>query len=120
MTTDQLGVERTRTLPSFIWLVMFRDICSSLGRKRRLKWLLRLRSDAGQMPPLPIVPVEDGRVLRHPVVPDHDGSLLPPDTNLEVGAEGQVVVEKLEQGVRLLLLQADDVAGDYSTCQLGV
>lgn len=64
------------------------------------------------MPALTVRPVEDSRVLRDPVVPNHDGALLPLDACLEVGAVGQVVVQELEQRVGLFAFQADNVAGD--------
>lgn len=51
-------------------------------------------------------------MLRDSVVPDDDGARLPPDAGLEVSTVGKVVVEELEQGVRLFLLEADDLSGD--------
>lgn|SRR5690242_3539262 len=80
--------------------------------KGRLVRPLGLGRDARQVPPLAVLPVDDGAVLRHAVVPDDDGALLPLDAGLEVGAVRQVVVQELEQGVRLLALEADDFAGD--------
>lgn len=64
------------------------------------------------MAPLPVLPVDQRRVLRDAVVPHHDRALLPLDARLEVGAVREVVVQELEQRVRLFLLEADDVAGD--------
>lgn len=64
------------------------------------------------MPPVAALPVDEGRVLRDAVVPDHHGALLPLDAGLEVGAPRQVLVEELEEGVRLFVLQADDGPGD--------
>jgi hypothetical protein len=64
------------------------------------------------VPPLPVLPVDERRVLRHAVVPHHHGPLLPLDARLEVGAVREVVVQELEDCVRLLLFEADDVAGD--------
>lgn len=64
------------------------------------------------MPPLAALPVDQGAVLRDSVVPDDDGARLPLDAGLEVSAVGKVVVEELEQGVGLFLLEADDLTGD--------
>jgi len=64
------------------------------------------------VPPLAGGPVDDGGVLRHAVVPDHDSALLPLDTNLEVGAPGEVVVEEVEDGIGFLLLEANNVTSD--------
>jgi len=80
--------------------------------ERRLIWPLGLRRDTRKVPPLPILPVHQSRVLRHPVVPDHDGPFFPLDPSLEVGAVREVVVQELEEGVGLFLLEADDLAGD--------
>jgi len=80
---------------------------------------LRLGGDSGQMPALAVLPVDESRVLGDAVVPDDDSALLPLDADLEVGAVGEVVVQELEDGVRLLLLEADDVTGDCGpVCQL--
>lgn len=70
------------------------------------------------MPPLAVLPVNQRRVLRDAVVPDHDGAGLPLDARLEVGAVREVVVQELEEGVRLLLLEADDVAGDLTVVSM--
>lgn len=69
------------------------------------------------MPALAALPVHQGRVLRHPVVPDDNGALLPLDAGLEVGTVGQMVVQELEEGIGLLLLEADDVTSDCNCCQ---
>lgn len=65
------------------------------------------------MPPLPVLPVDQRRVLRDAVVPDDNGALLPLDAGLEVGAEGEVVVQEFEQRVGFFFLEADNVAGDF-------
>ncbi len=52
-------------------------------------------------------------MLCNTVVPDDDGALLPLDAGLEVGSVCEMVVEELEQCVRLLLLQADNIARNY-------
>jgi len=57
-----------------------------LSLVRSLKRLLRLRGDPRQMPPLATLPVDQGRVLRHPVVPDDYGVLFPFDPGVEVGS----------------------------------
>ena len=89
-----------------------------LALKRCLKRPLGLRRDAGQVAALPVLPVDEGRVLRDAVVPHDDGALLPLDTRLEVAAKGEVVVQELEQRVRLFLLQAYNVARDCCTAGL--
>jgi hypothetical protein len=85
----------------------------SLTFERRLERPLSLRRDTRQMPPLPVLPIHQGRVLRHTIIPNDHRPLFPLDTGLEVGAEGQVVVEELENGVGLFLFQTYDVAGDF-------
>lgn len=52
-------------------------------------------------------------MLRHPVVPDHDGALSPLDAGLEVRPEGQMLIQKLEDGVGFFLFEAYDVASDF-------
>lgn len=69
------------------------------------------------MPPLPALPIHQGRVLRHAVVPDDDGALLPLDAGLEIGAVREMVVQELEERIRLLLLETDDVTCNCITCQ---
>jgi len=64
------------------------------------------------MAALPVRPVDQRRVLRYTVVPDDDGALLPLDARLEVGAIREVVVQELEDRVRLFLFEAYNVAGD--------
>jgi hypothetical protein len=64
------------------------------------------------MPSLARLPVDKGSVLNGSVVPDDDGLLLPLDAGVEVGAPGDVLVEEVEDGVGLFLLEADNVAGD--------
>lgn len=66
------------------------------------------------MPSLPILPVHQGRVLSHSVVPYNNCALLPLDPSLEVSAIGQVVVQELQERIRLFLLQAYDFSGNYS------
>lgn len=85
---------------------------SKLSDIGRLKRPLGLGRDACQVPPRTVVPVEQRRVLRDAVVPDDDGAGLPADADVEVGAEGDVVVEELEQRVGLLLLEALDLTRD--------
>lgn len=56
-----------------------------LTRKRGFIWPLRLGCDAGEMPALAALPVDESAVLRDPVVPDDHCARLPPDPRLEVG-----------------------------------
>ena len=60
--------------------------------ERRLVWPLSLGSDASQMPPLPILPVQDRRMLRVPIIPYHNGPLLPLDSCLKIGTHGNMIV----------------------------
>lgn len=69
------------------------------------------------MSALAILPVDQGRVLRHPVVPDDHRPGLPLDAGLEVGSECEVVVQELEEGVGFLLLETDNLSGD---CRLNI
>lgn len=64
------------------------------------------------MAPVTALPVNNGSVLSDTIVPDDNGALLPLHTGLEVGSPGNVLVEELENGVRLLLLEADNLTGD--------
>ena len=65
-------------------------------------------------------PIDECRMLCHAVVPYYDGAGLPLDTGMEVGTEGDVVIQELEQRVRFFLLQTDDFAGDYPEGQLQI
>ena len=49
---------------------------------------LSLRRDAGKMPTLTALPIDQGAVLRDSVVPEDDGACLPPNAGLEVGTVG--------------------------------
>lgn len=62
------------------------------------------------MSSLPVLPVQQCRVLRHAIVPYHDGAFLPLHPCVEVGACGDVVVQELEDGLALFSLETDDVA----------
>jgi hypothetical protein len=62
--------------------------CYHLPSKWSLVRPLSLGRDAGKMPALTALPVNQSAVLRYSVVPENDGACLPPDTGLEVGAVG--------------------------------
>lgn len=79
---------------------------------------LSLGRNASQMPPLTALPIYQGRVLRHTVVPDNNGALLPLHAGLEISAVGEMVVQELEQSIGLLLLEADNVTCNCISCQL--
>jgi len=64
------------------------------------------------MPALAVLPIEDGGVRRNPVVPNNDSARLPLHAHLQVSTERDVVVQELEQIVALLLLEANDAAGE--------
>jgi len=88
-----------------------------------LERALGLGRDPRQVPPLSVLPVQQCRVLRDAVIPDHHGALLPFYASLEVGTEADVLVQELQDSVTLLFLQADDFAGNltknsrqYSVC----
>lgn len=74
---------------------------------------LSLGCDSGKMPSLTRLPVHQGGVLDNSVIPDHDGTLSPLDTSVEVGSPGDVLVEEVEDGVGFLLLETDNLAGDW-------
>lgn len=57
--------------------------------------------------------VEQRRVESNAVIPNNDGARLPLDAGVEVSAIGLVVIEELEEVVRFLLLEADDLTGDW-------
>lgn len=93
--------------------INFKSIASTRSAfKRRLVRNLRLRRDSCKMAPLATLPVDQGAVLSNPVVPEDNGSGLPLHSDLEVGTVGQMVIEELQNRVRLLLLEADNLASD--------
>ncbi len=51
-------------------------------------------------------------MLRHPVVPNDNGALLPLHPRVEVSSEGEMVVQEFENRIGLFLLKADDITGD--------
>lgn len=51
-------------------------------------------------------------MLGDAVVPNDDSAALPLNAGLEVGTQGEVVVEELEQGVGLFFFEADNLASD--------
>lgn len=53
-------------------------------------------------------------MLRISVIPHHDGSLLPFDSRLKIGSKCNMVVKEVQNEFRLLLLEADNLSGDYS------
>ena len=59
-----------------------------------------------------IAEVCDGRVGSAAIVPEHDCTRAPSHPGLELGAFLDVVVEELENGVALLLLEADDLSAE--------
>lgn len=59
------------------------------------------------------LPVNKSSVQRNSVIPNHNSSLSPLDAGMEVGAPGDVLVQEVEDGVGLLLLEANDLAGDW-------
>lgn len=88
-------------------------IITTLTLKGGLIGPLSLGRDAGEMPSLARLPVDEGSVLDGSVVPDDDGLFLPLDAGVEVGAPGDVLVEEVEDGVGFLLFEADNVTGDW-------
>lgn len=54
------------------------------------------------------VVVGDGRVRRHPVVPQRHRALLPLDAHLQVLGVRDVLEQQFQEGVRLFVLEADD------------
>lgn len=64
------------------------------------------------MPALSVLPVNQRRVLSDSVIPHDHSPFGPLDAGLEVSAIGKMVVQELEDGVRLFLLEPDNVAGD--------
>lgn len=91
---------------------VFISLLQSLTLKRSLIRALRLRRNAGKMPSLARFPVHNGSVLDNSVIPDDDRSLLPLDASVEVCAPSDVLVEKVEDGVRLFLFETDNTAGN--------
>ena len=86
----------------------------------RLVRPLSLRRDSGKMPSLATLPVHQRSVLHCSVVPGHDSTSSPLDSGVEVCAPGDVLVEEVEDGIGFLLLEADDVAGDYGGVSTGL
>ena len=46
-------------------------------------------------------------------IPHNDGARLPADASLEILREGNVVVQELQQVIRLFFLEADDIPRDW-------
>lgn len=82
------------------------------SRKGCLIRPLSLWSDPRQMPPLPSLPICQRRVLCHTVIPHHNRVFLPLHTHMKVGAIGKMIVQELQDSIRLFLLESDDIAGD--------
>lgn len=53
-------------------------------------------------------------MLSDAVIPNYNSTLGPLHAGLEVGSVGEVVVQELEECIRLFLFQADNISGDYS------
>lgn len=65
-----------------------------------------------------VAPVSQSRVDGPPVIPHDDGAGGPLYAGLEIDSGGDVVIEEVEDGVRLFLLETDNVASDCSIeCQ---
>jgi hypothetical protein len=69
---------------------------------------LSLRRNPRQMPARAIIPVEQRTVRRDAVIPNHHRTRRPFDARLEVLTLCDVIVQEVEQKVRLLLLEAHD------------
>lgn len=80
--------------------------------KRRLIRPLSLRRQPRKMPPLPILPVKNSTMRRNTVVPHNDRTGRPLHAHLQIGAEGDVVVEEFEEVVTFFFLETDDAAGE--------
>ncbi len=89
-------------------------MCNLLAERRFVR-SLGLGGDPGQVPALSILPVDQGGVLRNPVVPDDNGARLPPNSRVEVGAERDVLIQELENGIRLFLLEPNNITSDCIT-----
>ena len=64
------------------------------------------------MPSLARLPVYQRTVLRDTIVPDHHGSFFPLDPCLEIRTIGKMVVQELQDSIRFLLLQTDNLTRD--------
>lgn len=81
------------------------NILCLLGRnKGSLVRDLRLRCNPRQMPALASLPVHNSAMLGNAVIPDNHGAFLPLDSGLKVGAICKVIIEELENGIRLFFL----------------
>lgn len=74
----------------------------------RLNRPFRLRRQPRQMPPLPILPIQNRRMRRNPVIPHDNRSRLPFNPGLQILAQRYMVQQELQQVVTLLFLQTDD------------
>lgn len=59
------------------------------------------------------LPVDNSSVQRNSVIPNHNGALSPLDSGVEVGAPGDVLVQEVQDGIGLLLLETNDLASDW-------
>lgn len=65
-------------------------------------------------------PVEQSSVRGSSVVPDNHRAVFPSGSNVEVGALGDDLVQEVENQIRLLLLETDDVSGELGVDKYGL
>ena len=56
------------------------------------------------MTALASLPVDNGAMLCHAIIPNNYGAFLPLDSRLKVGTICKVIVEEFEKGIRLFFL----------------
>lgn len=105
-------IHMTSLLSIYFQASLLFAFCRRLLRRDegRLVRPLSLGRQSCEMATLARLPIDEGAVLSDSVVPDDDRLLIPLDAGLEVSAVREVIVEELEDGVGLLLLEADDLA----------
>lgn len=84
--------------------VLVHDAKHGVLFRRSLYWPLRLRRDPCNMSPLPIGPIYDGRMRRHPIIPNHNRPWGPFHPALYVLTECHMIEQKFQQVITLLLL----------------
>lgn len=70
--------------------------------------------DPRKMASLAVTPIDGGRMRSNAIVPDYDGLWYPFDSDLEVLAQRDMVVQEVQEVVTLFLLIPDDMASELA------
>lgn len=67
------------------------------------------------MPSLTTLPVYQRGMLCDSIIPNYNCSAFPFDPGLKISSVGKVVIEKLQQGVRFLFLETNNLTNNYNS-----